>query len=115
MKNSQSTIKKLTITLLAALSTVFSLVSNAENFDIPALDDAKLFAQYTDELPAVINYFTQQNEQAIIEFYQQHFGEAISNEMKRGRLTLHFNTKNGDLRVVISQQGKRYQVDALLK
>ena len=42
-----------------------------ESFDIPYLADAKVFAEFTDELPAVLNYFTLHNEQEIIEFYQQ--------------------------------------------
>lgn len=87
---------------------------NNEVFVIPYLADAKVFAEFTDELPAVMNYFTAHNEQEIILFYQEKFGNAISNEMKRGRLTLYFSHEDKQLRVVISPQGKQYQVDILL-
>ena len=102
----------LLISGLCSLS--LSAMASTEKINIPALSDAKFFAQYTDELPAVINYFTRESEQTVIEFYQAQYGEATSSEMKRGRLTLHFNADGKDLRVVISKQGNRVQVDALL-
>ncbi|MDG1750180.1 MAG: hypothetical protein P8I03_00710 [Thalassotalea sp.] len=88
---------------------------NAEKHPIPYLEDAKIFAQFTDELPAVINYFTAHNEQEIINFYQGKFGDATNSEMKRNRLTLYFNHSDKQLRVVISKQGTKSQVDILLK
>jgi len=82
---------------------------------IPYLEDARLFAEYTDALPAVINYFTKHSKEEIITFYQNKYGEATKSEMKRGRLTLYFSIGDKTLRVVISQQNNRQQVDALLQ
>ncbi|GLX76902.1 hypothetical protein tinsulaeT_02420 [Thalassotalea insulae] len=103
----------LLLVIAIAISASASAEQSPENFTIAYLDDAKLFAEFTDELPAVINYFTQHNEQEIIDFYQQKYGEPSRSEMKRGRLTLYFNKDNQALRVIISKQGNRYQVDAL--
>lgn len=111
--------KQLLLIIMGLLLTLSSNESDAfendEMFTIPYLEDAKIFAEFTDELPAVINYFTAHNEQEIIRFYQGKFGDAISSDMKRGRLTLYFNHEDKQLRVVISPQGKKYQVDILLK
>lgn len=85
-----------------------------DHLNIPYPSDAKIFADLNDELPVVLNYFTQLNEQEIISYYTEKFGEPISNNMKRGRLTLNFSMNDKNLRVIISQQGNRYQVDILL-
>ncbi|MEW6992006.1 hypothetical protein AADZ91_15160 [Colwelliaceae bacterium 6441] len=111
---------------LVILSIVFCLINGEvladeaiahkteQAYEIPSLGDAKIFAQFTDELPAVINYFTDNNEQAIIDFYQKIYGEPTSSVMKRGRLALYFSAQDKQLRVIISPQGKRFQVDILL-
>jgi hypothetical protein len=101
--------------LLSSILNESNANQNDEKYPIPHLDDAKVFAQFTDELPAVINYFTAHSEQEIINFYQEKFGEASSSEMKRGRLTLYFNHNDKQLRVVISKQSNKNQVDILLK
>jgi hypothetical protein len=104
----------MSLLLIITCKEVNALQSD-ESHPIPYLEDAKIFAQFTDELPSVINYFTAHNEQEIINFYQERFGEAKSSEMKRGRLTLYFNHNDKQLRVVISKQGTKFQVDILLK
>lgn len=114
--NIQKHLSLILMTSLLCLTSFNTSALQSDNyFEIPYLEDAKLFAQFTDELPAVINYFTAHNEQEIINFYQEKFGDAISNEMKRGRLTLYFNHEDKQLRVVISPQGNKFQVDILLK
>lgn len=80
---------------------------------IPLPQDARVFARYDENLPAVVNYFTGESEQAIIDFYQQHYGEPSSQERKRGRLTLVFSHQSTDIRLVISEQDKLRQVDIL--
>jgi len=82
--------------------------------NVPTLADAAVFAQFTDKLPAVVNYFTKSDEQSIIEFYQKSYGEPLSQERKRGRLTLTFSNDTNTIRVVISKQNKKQQVDVLL-
>ena len=67
-----------------------SAVINNGVIDIPVLKDAQVFAEFSDALPAVINYFTQATEVQVINFYQQAFGDADSQERKRDRLTLQF-------------------------
>ena len=81
----------------------------------PTLKDAEVFAEFTDELPAVINYFTEYNRQEIISFYQKKYGEPLSNEIKRGRTTLYFTHDGKEIRIVISPQDDKFQVDILIK
>lgn len=94
---------------------VISAVINNGVIDIPVIEDARVFAEFSDALPAVINYFTSASEDEVIEFYQQSFGEAISQERKRGRLTLHYTQAEEAMRVVISPQNNKRQVDVLIE
>jgi hypothetical protein len=90
-------------------------ITNKTNRYIPLLDDAVIFANLDDELPAVANYYTQMSEQAVIDFYQQSFGEAASQERKRERLTLIYLSDDLVKRVVISQQNDKRQVDVMVE
>jgi len=94
---------------------VINPVINNGVINIPVLDDAQVFAEFTDSLPAVINYFTNASEAQAIDFYQQAFGEAHSQERKRGRLTLKYTGSDEIMRVVISQQNKKRQVDVIIE
>ena len=94
---------------------VVSKVLNNGVIDIPILDNAQVFAEFTDKLPAVINYFTRSSEAEVIDFYQQAFGEPYSQELKRGRLTLQYQEGEEVMRVVISQQNKKRQVDVIIE
>jgi len=94
---------------------VISPVINNGVINIPVLEDAQIFAEFTDSLPAVINYFTNASEDQVIDFYQQAFGEAASQERKRGRLTLKYTQGEEAKRVVISQQNKKRQVDVIIE
>jgi len=82
---------------------------------IPTLSQAQVFAEFTDRLPAVVNYFTSATEAQIIEFYQGHYGAAMSQERKRGRLTLSYQQEQQLIRVVISQQNRKRQVDVIVE
>lgn len=82
---------------------------------IPVMDNASVFADFSDEMPAVLNYFTAATEKQIIDFYQQSFGEPISQERKRGRLTLSYQQEKQRMRVVISQQNVKRQVDIIIE
>ncbi len=92
-----------------------SAVINNGVIEIPVLKDAQIFAEFSDKLPAVINYFTQSTEAQVINFYQQAFGEADSQERKRDRLTLQYQKGEEMMRVVISQQDKKRQVDIIIE
>lgn len=94
---------------------VVSKVINNGVIDIPILDNAQVFAEFTDKLPAVINYFTRSSEAEVIDFYQQAFGEPYSQDLKRGRLTLQYQEGEEVMRVVISQQNKKRQVDVIIE
>ncbi|KGJ92918.1 hypothetical protein [Colwellia psychrerythraea] len=94
---------------------VVSKVINNGVIDIPILENAQVFAEFTDKLPAVINYFTQSSEMTVIDFYQQTFGEPYSQDRKRGRLTLQYQQGEEVMRVVISQQNKKRQVDVIIE
>ena len=109
-------------TFVACLNT-YGEDANGENVNqqnnigspIPVIAGAKVFAQYTDDMPKVVNYFTTHNEQEIIHFYQEKFGDALSSTVKRGRKSLVFHVNEQQLTVIISTQGKVRQVDAILK
>ena len=92
-----------------------SAVINNGIIEIPVLKDAQVFAEFSDKLPAVINYFTQSTEAQVVNFYQQAFGEADSQERKRNRLTLQYQKGEEMMRVVISQQNKKRQVDIIIE
>lgn len=92
-----------------------SAVINNGVIDIPVLEDAKIFAEFSDQLPAVINYFTNSSEADVIKFYQKAFGEPLSQERKRGRLTLKYQETADMMRVVISQQNNKRQVDVIIE
>ncbi|MEW6992843.1 hypothetical protein AADZ84_01040 [Colwelliaceae bacterium MEBiC 14330] len=94
---------------------VFSAVINNGVIDIPILEDAQVFAEFSDSLPAVINYFSHAGESQVIDFYRQAFGEPLSQERKRGRLTLKYAEGAEKMRVVISQQNKKRQVDVMIE
>ncbi|WDE13916.1 hypothetical protein [Thalassomonas haliotis] len=81
--------------------------------EVPLPADARVFARFDDSLPAVINYFTRESEQAILALYQKRYGEPNARERKRGRLTVTFSRENTDIRIVISEQNKQRQVDIL--
>ena len=106
--------------LISSVISSLILLSNglqAEDntgYQIPVIEHANIFAQFTDRLPAVVNYFSDDSEQAIISFYQNSYGEVITQERKRGRLTLLFTHNSMNIRVVISQQNKKRQVDVLM-
>ena len=93
---------------------VSAVISNGL-IDIPILEDAKVFADFSDKLPAVINYFTSASEEEVIDFYQQAFGESLSQERKRGRLTLKYQEAEKIMRVVISPQNNKRQVDVMIE
>jgi hypothetical protein len=93
---------------------VISAVINNGLIDIPVLDNAQIFAEFSDSLPAVINYFTSLAEPQVIDFYKQAFGEAYSQERKHGRLTLKYKQAEEMMRVVISQQDNKRQVDVII-
>jgi hypothetical protein len=93
---------------------LISAVINNGIIDIPVLENAQIFAEYSDSLPAVINYFTSSPESHVIDFYKQAFGEAYSQERQYGRLTLKYTQAQEFMRVVISQQDNKRQVDVII-
>jgi membrane-bound inhibitor of C-type lysozyme len=106
--------------LLSFSTTSYALNSeenetNTNNVIIPMMTNAQVFADFTDELPAVLNYFTHATEKQIIDFYQQHYSDAISQERKRGRLTLTYQQEKHNIRIVISPQNKKRQVDVIIE
>lgn len=101
--------------VLFTLSSLALASNDANPVVIPMMDNAQVFADFTDDMPAVLNYFTRASETQIIEFYQQKFGETITQERKRGRLTLSYKKEKHTMRVVISQQNNKRQVDVIVE
>jgi|GEM_PF-2893554 len=91
------------------------VAENKDNSYIPLLENAIIFANFDDELPAITNYYTSASEQEVIDFYQQAFGDAMSQDRKRGRLTLTYQADDLVKRVVISEQNNKRQVDVIVE
>lgn len=85
-----------------------------EKVDIPVVEGARIFAKFDENTPAVVNYFTAATESSVIDFYNKNYGEALQRDRKRGRLTLHYQNGQQQIRVVISQQNKQRQVDVIV-
>lgn len=120
MKNKFS--KKLSLFVSAILVSFSTSIYAVEDSDastnsvvIPMTTNAQVFADFTDELPAVLNYFTSATEEQIIDFYQQHYSDSLSQERKRSRLTLIYQQDQHKIRIVISQQNKKRQVDIIVE
>lgn len=99
----------------AVIISAISLSSVAESVvSIPKVQDAKVFAEFNDKLPAVSNYYSHEAEQALVEFYMAIYGEPLYQERKRGRLSLAFQTDDNNVRVILSQQNTMRQVDVIV-
>lgn len=85
-----------------------------EKVHIPVIEGARIFAKFDETTPAVINYFTADSENSVIDFYNKSYGEPNDRERKRGRLTLNYQQDTQQIRVVISQQNKMRQVDVIV-
>jgi hypothetical protein len=103
-----------TFLLMMVSFNAYSLSDTMTNIDIPVMEGARIFAQFDEKTPAVINYFTAETEEAVIAFYNKSYGEPIQRERKRGRLTLSYQQELQTIRVVISQQNKLRQVDVIV-
>lgn len=103
---------------LAWFITFFAFTANAqdniESFYIERLPEANIFASINDELPAVLNYFTPISELEIISFYKEKYGDIVSQELKYKRLTLVFHQEKREIRIAISKQNNKHQVDVIL-
>ncbi|SEL83566.1 hypothetical protein SAMN05216262_1259 [Colwellia chukchiensis] len=107
----------LSVSLLLLITSVsaFSANIDQDRVDIPVTEDARIFAQFNEQTPAVLNYFTTETEANVIAFYQKHYGEPKQRERKRGRLTLRYQQDSLKIRVVISQQNQLRQVDVMVE
>ncbi len=110
----------LVATVLLSLSSVTFANDEADavlipTVEIPVIENAQVFADFTDSMPAVLNYFTSATEEQLIDFYKQNFGESISQEKKRERLTLIYKKEKQTIRVVISPQNNKRQVDIIVE
>ena len=105
----------LTGAALLSLSALTFASDEVNPVSIPMLDNAQVFADFTDDIPAVLNYFTSSSEDQIISFYNQNFGESIAQEKKRDRLTLTYKKEKKTIRVVVSQQNNKRQVDIIVE
>jgi hypothetical protein len=101
--------------VIISLSTLVSASMKVNATAIPTLDDAKIFADFSDSTPAVLNYFTASSQVQVIDFYKQSYGEAVTQETKRGRLTLTYKKEDQAIRVVISEQDNKRQVDVIIE
>jgi hypothetical protein len=104
---------KLILTFITLLC-LYSQANAAEDFSIAVMDDARIFAQFDQETPAVVSYFTANTEINIIGFYSDIYGKPIDNKTNRERLELTFINPQHNIRIIISQQDNLRQVDILV-
>ena len=103
------------IVLCASVWCTNVLAQPVKKIIIPVVKNAQIFATFTDRFPAVVDYFTSVSEKNIISFYKNNYGEPIKQETKRGRLTLFFIKENKNIRVIISKQNSKQQVDIFIE
>lgn len=101
--------------ILLSLSTTTFAMDEAKPVLIPVIENSHVFADFTNDMPAVLNYFTSASEDEIIAFYNQNYGDSVSQERKRERLTLTYESENKMIRVVISEQNRKRQVDIIME
>ena len=106
---------KAAVIALTLLNSTLTIAQDKIVIVIPTVSDARIFAEFKDKMPAVVNYFTAKTEEDIIAFYQKEYGQQLHQERKRGRLTLNFSQETNDIRVVISQQDRVRQVDVIIE
>lgn len=100
--------------LFTTLTSTSSYADETEQLSIKVMSDANVFAKLDDEVPAVVNYFTRNSEEAIIAFYEEQYGKAITSDRKRGRLEKSFIQDDYNIKIIISEQSKQRQVDVLV-
>lgn len=101
-------------TLCSALLSTTIFAADTNKISAEVMEDARVFAQFDDETPAVVNYFTKNNETNIVAFYEEKYGQSISSERNRGRLEKAFIKDGYNIKVIISEQNKFRQVDVLI-
>jgi hypothetical protein len=106
---------KAVVIAFTLLNSSLTIAQDEVVITIPTVSDARVFAEFKDKMPAVVNYFTEKTEENIIAFYQNKYGEPLEQDRKRGRLTLHFSQETSNIRVVISQQDRVRQVDVIIE
>jgi len=104
---------KLILTFVIMLS-IPPLTSATEKLSIDVMSDARIFAQFDQDMPAVVSYFTESSEIDIVTFYSNIYGKPLQNETKREHLELTFANIQHNIRIIISQQDKFRQVDILV-
>lgn len=97
------------------LTALFASPVSFAQTEIPILEKARVFADFRDELPAVVNFYTKQSEDEIVSFYQKVFGEPVNQERKRGRLILKYQHNDKNIRVIVSKQNQHQQVDIIVQ
>ena len=80
----------------------------------PKADDAREFARLDDKLPAILSYFSRQNQDELAQLYRQAFGAPAQELSRYGQLELHFIQPPHRIRVIISSQQEWQQVDLMV-
>jgi len=112
-----STLRSVLPSFVLGSTTLLSTLlyaTDTNKVSIKVMEDARIFAQLDDEIPAVVNYFTQSNETAIVAFYEAQYGQATSSDRRRGRLEKAFTKDDYTIKVIISEQNNLRQVDVLV-
>jgi len=102
------------VTPLLGLLSSTTNASELKKIPIEVIENAKVFARFDDKIPAVVNYFTKDNEQTIVAFYDDKYGKAASSERIKDRLEMSYVNNNYRVKIIISEQNNFRQVDMLV-
>lgn len=100
--------------LITTLITTSSYATEAKQLSIKVISDAKVFARIDDEIPAVVNYFTEKTEDSIVAFYEEQYGKEVSSDRKYSHLENSYTKDGYNIRIIISEQNNQRQVDVLV-
>jgi hypothetical protein len=80
----------------------------------PKAEDAREFARLDDKLPAILSYFSRQDQAELAQLYRQAFGTPARETSRYGQLELQFIQPPHQIRIIISSQQDWQQVDLMV-
>ncbi|WP_371189046.1 hypothetical protein [Thalassotalea maritima] len=108
---------KLTFSALLIATTTINATANETSqqpAEIAVLSDARVFAQFNDKYPAMVNYFTKADIATIKQFYNTQYGSPFSERVQYGRLEMQFEHLETDIRVIVAEQKHHHEVDVIV-
>jgi hypothetical protein len=87
----------------------------ADFYQVPIPADAREFARLDNKMPAVMSFFSPQNEAALREYFIQQLGTPNNTRTLYGREHLYFTVNGLQVRILISSRAEWRQVDIMVQ